>query len=349
MGLRRWTRKGAAPATHVLMDGGQLHVPESDLDAFWTEYVSAIFAGQKLYVVEQKTERFKFFVDLDFKHEEELSEESALDICRRLFAVVNTGRCLVARAAPRPLSGNLIKSGLHVHWPDLVVSRTEAMALRTQILLALEDPSWAQVIDSSVYGGSGLRCLWSHKKPEGGPYLPWRAVPSGAHLSTVPDVQTLKLFAVRVEGPEAAVRSPSRPADTRLEDFIQKNMEGQSHARVKGIRKTRKGEGKGMCVETDSRYCERVRGEHRSNHVWFYVRGKTIQQMCLDEECTGFKGREHILPPSISDEAPRVAGPARHSALDLLPETWRGSFQILRTRSAPVLGAGSTGMEVVSD
>ena len=62
--IRRWSRKGTQVPTHVLMNGGQLHVPEEDIDAFWNEYVSAIFAGQKLYVVEQKTERFKFFVDL---------------------------------------------------------------------------------------------------------------------------------------------------------------------------------------------------------------------------------------------------------------------------------------------
>lgn len=349
--IRRWSKKGTQAPTHVLMNGGQLYVPEEDTDAFWTEYVAAIFAGQKLYVVEQKTERFKFFIDLDFKHQEPLGEDSALEICQRIHEVVATGRCLVARAPPRPLKDGLVKSGLHMHWPDIIVCRTEAMALRTRILLALEDPSWAQVIDSSVYGGSGLRCLWSHKKPEGDPYVPWRSVPDGASLSSTPSVQALKLFAVRT-GPDE-VQSPSRspvgPSNSRLEDFIRKNMDGQSHARVKGIRKTRKGEGKGLCVETDSRYCERVCQEHRSNHVWFYLRGRTIQQMCLDEECTGFKGREHILPPSISDEAPDMAGPAHHSAVDLLPETWRGSFQILRTRSAPVLGAGTTGMEFVPD
>ena len=341
--IRRWSRKGTQVPTHVLMNGGQLHVPEEDIDAFWNEYVSAIFAGQKLYVVEQKTERFKFFVDLDFKHAEPLGEDSALEICQRIHEVVATGRCLAARAPPRPLKDGLIKSGLHVHWPDVIVGRTEAMALRTRILLALEDPSWAQVIDSSVYGGSGLRCLWSHKKPEGAPYVPWRSVPSGAPLSPVPSVQALKLFAVRTGADVAAATSPSRavPSGSRLERFIRQNMDGQANARVKAVRRTKKGEGKGLYVETDSRWCERIQAEHKSNHVWFYILDGTIQQKCLNEDCLEFSGREHFLPPSISDEAPGVAGPAHHSAVDLLPETWRGSFQILRTRSAPVLGPGS--------
>jgi hypothetical protein len=358
MTIRKWSRKGAQVPTHVLMDGGQLHVPDSETDAFWTEYVSSIFAGQKLYVVEQKTESFKFFVDVDFKGDVALSDESAFELCVKIQEAVGAGKCLVARAPPRPVK-DVIKSGLHLHWPDLVVTRNDAMALRTRILLSLDHQAWAEVIDASVYGGSGLRCLWSHKKPEGDPYVPWRSVPDGAALSSVPSVAALKLFAVRTK--ETAPRTRAAPgaprpsciaseeSDSKIEEFIRQNMEGQGAARVKKIRKTKKGEGKGLCVETDSRYCERVGAEHKSNHVWFWILGGTIQQMCLDEECAGFIGRKHNLPPSISNEAPRVARPAHYSAVDLLPSTWRGAFQGFRDGSAPVLGAGSERMEVVPD
>jgi len=358
MTIRKWSRKGTEAPTHVLMDGGQLHVPDADTDAFWTEYVSAIFAGQKLYVVEQKTESFKFFVDVDFKGDSALSDESAFELCMNIQEAVGAGKCLAARAPPRPVK-NEIKSGLHLHWPELVVTRNEAMALRTRILLSLDHEAWADVIDASVYGGSGLRCLWSHKKPEGDPYVPWREVPSGTPLSSVPSVAALKLFAVRTKETMQSTRATPRARrpscieeqrdSSKIEDFIRQNMEGQETARVKKIRKTKKGEGKGLCVETDSRYCERVRGEHKSNHVWFWVLGGSIQQMCLDEECTGFIGRKHNLPPSISNEAPRVARPAHYSAVDLLPPAWHGAFQGFRDGSAPVLGAGSERMEVLPD
>lgn len=357
--IRRWSRKGADPPTHVLMDGGQLHVPDTDTRAFWNEYVTAIASGQKLYVVEQKTDRFRFFVDVDFKGPEPLGDESAFELCVKIQEAVGAGRCLVARAPPRPVKDGWIKSGMHLHWPELVVTRGEAMALRTQILLELDHDSWAEVIDASVYGGSGLRCLWSHKKPEGDPYVPWRSVPDGAPLSPGPSVDALVLFSVRVPG-QAPVTSPQRPARgvrvaadqsaDALEDFIRKNLEGQGDARVKAVRKTKKGEGKGLCVETDSRYCERIKGEHKSNHVWFWILNGTIQQVCLDAECDGFIGRKHILPPSINkDEATRVARPAHYSSVDLLPEAWRGAFQSFRNRGPSVLGPGSERMEVVPD
>ena len=357
MTIRKWSRKGTNAPTHVLMDGGQLHVPEAETDAFWTEYVSSIFAGQKLYVVEQKTESFKFFVDVDFKSDVALGDESAFELCVKIQEAVGVGKCLAARAPSRPIKDE-IKSGLHIHWPELVVTRNEAMALRTRILLSLDHEAWAEVIDASVYGGSGLRCLWSHKKPEGDPYVPWRSVPDGAALSSTPSVATLKLFAIRtketgvVPGSRTRVQRPPCLAvegDSKIEDFIRQNMEGQETARVKKIRKTKKGEGKGLCVETDSRYCERVHTEHKSNHVWFWILGGTIQQVCLNEECSGFIGRKHNLPPSISNEAPRVARPAHYSAVDLLPSTWRGAFQGFRDGSAPVLGAGSERMEVVPE
>ncbi len=356
MSIKKWTRKGTEPPTHVLMDGGQLHVPDTDINDFYRTYLLDIARGAKLYVVEQKTEIFKFFVDIDFKAERALEDEDAIDLCSRIYESVKSGKCFVARAPPRQLKDGIVKSGFHLHWPDLCVTRQEAMALRTRILLDLDGDEWSQIIDSSVYGGSGLRCLWSHKKPEGDPYTPWISVPDRKPLFTAPSLEALTLFAVRVIGAPAAapkmrrvVSSPGCiiPCSSRLEEFIRNNLAGQGGARIKGVRKTLKGEGKGLCIETDSRYCENIKGEHKSNHVWFYMKGGTIKQMCLDEECLEFSGREHILPPSISNEAPRVVSPTRHSVIDLLPETWGGAFQEFRTGGAPVFGSRSTGVEGV--
>jgi len=66
MFIKRWTRKGLDGPTHVLMDGGQLHVPDADLEAFYKAYLTDISCGNRLYVVEQKKEIFKFFVYIDF-------------------------------------------------------------------------------------------------------------------------------------------------------------------------------------------------------------------------------------------------------------------------------------------
>jgi hypothetical protein len=334
MSIKKWTRKGTEPPTHVLMDGGQLHVPDTDLEAFYRAYLADIACGTRLFVVEQKTEIFKFFVDIDFKAERPLTDEDALDLCTRICASVKNGKCLVARAPHRKLKDGEIKSGFHLHWPDLAVTRQEALSLRTRILMDLDGPEWARIIDSSVYGGSGLRCLWSHKKPEGAPYVPWISVPDGTPMSPRPTLEALKLFAVRVSGQPTAPkirRVASSPGaigvcSSRLEEFIRVNFEGQGSARVKGMRNLT-GNGKGLCIETDSRYCENIKGLHKSNHVWFCIRGGVIMQKCLDDECLEFSGREHNLPPSISDEGHRVASPPCHRAVDLLPKTWSGSFQ----------------------
>jgi hypothetical protein len=334
------------------MDGGQLHVPDRDLDDFWRAYLSDLACGKKLYVVEQKTEKFRFFVDIDYRAENALGDAEALDTCRRVYEAVggSTGRCLVARAPPREDKGQ-VKSGMHMHWPDLVVSKSEALSLRTKILLELDEDHWTDTIDASVYRGAGLRCLWSLKKGAGGAYVPWRSVPDGKALNAAPCLDALKLFSVRTIGGETGRSKASAISSdsSRLEQFIQNNIVGQENARVRAVRRTKKGEGKGLCVETDSKWCERIQGAHKSNHIWFYINGRSIIQRCLNEECLEFSGREHFLPPSISNESVRMDSPSRSRLVDLLPTTWRGTFSGIRKEDSQVLGAGSGRMDIVPD
>ncbi len=50
----------ATNLSHVLMDGGVLSVPFDKLNDFYEQYVDAVKCGEKLYVVEQKSERYNF-------------------------------------------------------------------------------------------------------------------------------------------------------------------------------------------------------------------------------------------------------------------------------------------------
>jgi len=100
--------------------------------AFYHTCVNLINSGTKLYVVEQKTELFKFFVDLDYKAQEKLKDEDLLQFCSIIAEEVDGGQCLIARALPRPVKDGLVKSGVHIHWPDLIVTRTQALNLRTK-------------------------------------------------------------------------------------------------------------------------------------------------------------------------------------------------------------------------
>ena len=349
MQISKWRAKEGESPTHVLMNGGQLFVPDTDAEAFWRAYLADLASGAKLYVVEQKTEIFRFFVDVDYKSAKALSDDEALEICRNIHEAVGGDRtpCLVARAPPREEKG-LVKSGMHIHWPDLLVEKNEALSLRTQILLTLEDDHWSETIDASVYRGSGLRFLWSLKKGVRSSYVPWKSIPDGKNLDPTPRLDSLRLFSIRGAQGQRARATPGVPAGD-LEQFIQKNMQGQGNARVKAIRRTKKGEGKGFYVETDSKWCERIQGEHKSNHVWFYINGRNITQKCLDEDCIEFSGREHFLPPSISNEPVCMDSPARPRLGDLLPTTWRGTFSGIRKQSSSVLGSGSERMEVVRE
>jgi Herpesviridae UL52/UL70 DNA primase/Prim-pol 4 len=323
----------SAPFTHLLMDGGMLFVPDDDKDEFYRAYVADVTSGTKLYVVEQKTKIFKFFVDIDYKAKEALSKEEVERICAALDSVVNCGRCCIARARPRACAEG-IKTGVHVHWPDLRVTRERALGLRTEILASFPDASegvdWSKVIDSSVYGGSGLRMLWSHKKPTGDPYLPWKTLGS-EEFSKTAEPGILDLFSIRTSIEEEEETQVDEATSAALQAFINRTMTGQRETRVKRV--VRHEKTGGWYVQTDSHFCERINTEHKSNHVWFMIQKGIITQRCFDEECDKFIGREHYLPPTVVEQLKDVApvgSPARSSALGLLPACWHDTFSFLR-------------------
>jgi hypothetical protein len=343
------------------MSGGILHVPPEETREFYREYMEAIKLGTKLYVVEQKTENFKFFVDLDYKAPEKLADEDLLQFCSIIHESLETkSPCLIARARPRSVAGplmedgkpqSLIKSGVHIHWPNLVVTRTQAMNLRTKIVTSLGADlpfDWDKVIDASVYGGSGLRMLWSHKKPTGDPYVPWRFL-DGREFPKEPSLDVLKLFAIRTEEEEEKTRLAETLTNIEpLEDFIQKYLEGQKRAHVKKIQRH---EHDGWFVQTDSKFCERIRAEHKSNHVWFHIGNRRVSQRCFDEDCAEFKGTEHILPPSIVEQLNDVAivgSPPSCFLMDIFPDGSRESIQKVRSNGSPVLGSRPSKLAKVS-
>lgn len=329
--IRKWLVP-AAPFTHLLMDGGMLFVPVEEMDEFYRAYIADVTHGHKLYVVEQKTNVFKFFVDIDYKAKEALTKEEIERICTALNEVVDCGRCCIARTRPRACAEGT-KTGVHVHWPDKRVTRGSALALRTKILEAFpatsEGVDWSKVIDASVYGGSGLRMIWSHKKPSGDPYVPWKVL-GGEEYKKEFDAGLLDLFSIRV-GEDDEETAVDEATSSALEAFICRNMDGQERAQVKKI--VRHEKSGGWYVQTDSRYCERIKDCHKRNHVWFNIFKGVITQRCFDEDCGKFSGREHNLPPTVVEQLKDVApvgSPTGNSILDILPSSWHDSFPFIR-------------------
>ena len=338
MSLDKW-RVPKGPATHVLMDGGILSVPDSDIEEFYQTCVDLINLGFKLYVVEQKTDRFKFFIDLDYKAKEKLSDEDLLQLCSIIHDVVQKGPCLIARARHRPLGDGQIKSGVHIHWPNCIVDRTQALNLRSKLITHLGEGPWDKIIDAAVYGGSGLRMLWSHKKPSGDPYVPWRQLGTDTPLPKEPSVELLAQFSVRVPNSDSELAAEELEDTHALEEFIQRYVPGQRRARVK---KVRRHEYDGWWVQTDSKYCERIGREHKSNHVWFSIHSGRVFQKCFDEECREFQSAGVILSPSIVEqlnEVDIVGSPSHSFLMDVFPD-WRAGrpVQEVQARGPSVLG-----------
>jgi hypothetical protein len=199
--------------------------------------------------------------------------------------------------------------------------------------------------------GSGFRMPWSYKKAKhtacngqgcseciGGKidqlaYLPVFKYVHGPLSSIIrivqeASVENLRMIVVRTDAPQnTIIESPSsklregtftvtqtkdelmdEQVKCEIERFIQKNLEGQQNASVTKVFK----HGNCFLVSTNSKYCENLKREHGSNHVWFIISGKEIVQKCFctcetlvgrrDGFCKDFCGRRHILPKPLIDK-----------------------------------------------
>ncbi len=329
--FRSWCRKqgfsNSSNLSHVLMDGGRLSVPYDRLNEFYDEYVKAVKSGEKVCVVEQKSDTYNFFVDLDYKDVEDIPfdrlKEYTQTICDRVthFGGKNV---LVSVAEPKP-HGDMIKYGIHMNWPGFVVDHGSAMALHSHIVssLSLMFPGkpWDEIVDTAVYGGgkrnvkgSGFRMPWAHKFVKGeyqGAYIPvLNYNHENGKLSHIydqePNTEIMRMATLRTERTDVAIVEGSTrdegsftPSETKnifqneavtrdIETFIQKNMDGQGRALVTKIFSNKNS----YLVSTTSKYCENLQRDHGSNHIWFRIDGHTIIQKCFCT-CETMKGRRY--------------------------------------------------------
>lgn len=171
--------------THLLLDGGKVNIPESEVSKFLKLYTKDVEAGENNFVCELKTEKFKLFSDLDFFEPDiPISEESILDYLSTIQTVIYEffnknvdpdDLYLLASTAPsknKTIEGQVyIKTGIHLIWPNIFVTKRTSLIIRTAIIQALyarhgkRDPynTWEEVVDLSVYNANGLRMLGSKK------------------------------------------------------------------------------------------------------------------------------------------------------------------------------------------
>ena len=366
--FKRWCSEqgflNARPITHVMMDGGVLSVPFDRLNDFYRVYVQCIKFGEHLFIVEQKTDFYNFFLDIDYNDEEALGLDQVRGIvdviCTKVESLNPGTTCLVSVAKPKP-KGEGIKTGVHLNWPGLVVDQEQAIQLMNHVVSTLDKVysahDWSKTVDTSVYGdpgtkGSGFRMPWSHKKGKHaecrgqgclvcehtgklteGEYLPVFLFDKTVLNTTTqePTVEKMWMATVRTNTdqvlcqpiPEMSPKKKKKEGDftaaqtknevenqellAYLETFVRTNLDGQAHARVQKIFKHKNT----YLLKTTSRWCENLRREHHSNHVWFLIQDSTVCQKCFcrcetmegrrSGFCKDFTGRKHQLSKRITD------------------------------------------------
>lgn len=323
-----WT-KGKKP-THVLMDGGTLHVTPDRLNEFNQDYCQSIRNGIKLFVVEQKTfPCYKFFIDVDYVDEEALTFENIQSLihvmCDKISTLIPDDKCIVSVAKPKP-KGSLTKTGIHLNWPNCVVDQEQALNIRDHLIFHLSKiysvKDWNKIIDCAVFGdpktgsnGSGFRLPWSHKKTKEiieGPYIPFFAYQKGkitdiTGVSITPEMVQEVSVRTQEEVPNVKVTpvqifSLEKPSPKQRGKEID-NSEAVVHLET-FIRKYLEGQSHmrvhklmkdrtTYAVQTNSRYCENLGREHSSNHVWFLVKKDgSVCQKCFCT-CETTRGRKH--------------------------------------------------------
>lgn len=194
-GKSKSTTAANTTETHLLLDGGRLAIPDALNNDFLKQYAACVDAGEWLYVVEKKTETFKYFCELDYRTASvPLTSEHVFQIAYfvqhmvvgPLMMHLPKGRLkLVVSWAPTVFekmskdgTERIYKTGIHLNWPHLPVTLETARCIRVKALemakilactpdadrrFPLPSESWSDVFDASVYRQCGLRLIYSRK------------------------------------------------------------------------------------------------------------------------------------------------------------------------------------------
>lgn len=211
--LAKWLAKPNGPFTHLLLDGGKLYVPDQQHNLFLNEYSNAVARGHKLYVVESRTPIFRLFVDFDFKPvpSKEIVDgaiKSAASVAGYYFET--EGPAVILRKDVDTPG----KIGVHMTWNMVYVTTQTANSFRNHLVAKLVDAcpevDWKDVIDASVYAGSGLRMPWSSKVNAPGVYTPHSTCAPDGSVGTVDNICTASQIRewVRV----TSIRAPGETA-----------------------------------------------------------------------------------------------------------------------------------------
>jgi len=164
--LRTHWKNDRDELTHVLMNGGKLHV--KDIDAFYEQYAHHVCGGHDaLYVCELGRELFQFCIDVDLKcmlGENEL-RSCVQSVAQALHGIADWHGEIICNRC----DGVDGRDGLHLIANGICVDSALAMVLRDGVVQKLmnnvrvDSVDWDGALDKAIYKAKGLRMPYSHK------------------------------------------------------------------------------------------------------------------------------------------------------------------------------------------
>lgn len=169
------SQKGLGQKANFLnLTGGSWFIPDNSLDEFYKIIRKMCLMKIPISIVEVRTDIFHYFIDVDLTSplSIEMSSLKKIGVCIYNCIVGNitfSGNQIVPMmyaygAEPREIfkeNKRLIKTGMHLYYPDILVDSSQALELRKRMIVELlkidNEIDWQSAIDESVYKGSGLR------------------------------------------------------------------------------------------------------------------------------------------------------------------------------------------------
>jgi hypothetical protein len=164
--------------THYLLDGGIWKIPIDKYHEFLKLLAIDLQNEERHYISENRTDVFKFICDLDFYENQVISIKQIEIIVNTIQSVIEeyygTSRVIICGSDSKNVvidSVEYVKSGFHLVWPDIWITKENAKEIRFRFIERLlneygeRDPvnSWEDVVDLAVYEDNGLRMIGCRK------------------------------------------------------------------------------------------------------------------------------------------------------------------------------------------
>lgn len=310
--------------SHLLFSGqygGILYIPYEQNEEFLKLYTEELKMNNELYFIELKTKNFKYFIDID------ISDNYFWDnnLIIELSSVINNiiinyypinNLCIVTCANVPKIKNNLIHTGIHIHWPNIIVNKTIALSLRDVIIANLNNlnfnniNNWENIIDNTIYKTNGLRMIGSdkydkiEKKSEKRIYWPITVLTPNIDDNYLNKLKNdyyvlVKNTSIKTNFDITNIKEiETISEDTTNNNIVNKNIEDWEIEYIKNffdnnisliikqynskiITSICKTPFNNFLIKTKSKFCQNINKEHKSCGIYFMAYPEGIVQKCL--------------------------------------------------------------------